>query len=147
MDWIVDIIAPRLTCSLRHRVLWQHLASPAECILPADDQPDAFHLGADDQGLLIGVASCFSQSSPRLPDAPMFRLRAMAVDPQYRKKRVGETIVKKAIAESRLRGASYLWCDAREKAVDFYSHIGFQKMDDRYDIPIIGPHFFMWLEL
>jgi len=38
-------IEPRETQSLRHRVLWPHLASPEVCVIDIDNREDAFHIG------------------------------------------------------------------------------------------------------
>jgi hypothetical protein len=37
-----------------------------------------------------------------------------------------------------------LWCDARKVALGFYEKIGFQRIDEWYDIPPIGLHQFMY---
>jgi hypothetical protein len=46
-----------------------------------------------------------------------------------------------------LRGVVVLWCDARLVAVPFYEQLGFKKFDDVYEVPLIGPHHFMWREV
>ena len=40
-----------------------------------------------------------------------------------------------------------LWCDAREVAFGFYERMGFVFLNDTYDIPDIGPHRTMALDL
>jgi len=40
-----------------------------------------------------------------------------------------------------------LWCDAREVAFGFYARMGFVFLNDTYDIPDIGPHRTMALDL
>jgi hypothetical protein len=40
-----------------------------------------------------------------------------------------------------------LWCDARLVAVPFYEQLGFKKFEDVYEVPLIGPHHFMWKEV
>ena len=40
-----------------------------------------------------------------------------------------------------------LWCDARIIATGFYEKLGFEKLGDRYSIPIIGLHYLMYKTL
>jgi GNAT superfamily N-acetyltransferase len=132
---------------LRHRVLWPHLASPELCVIDIDNREDAFHVGVFDGETLISIGSFFQISSPRLIQQPQYRLRAMATDPDYRRMHAGEQLISFACEELSKRGIPVLWCDARLVAVPFYESIGFSKFDDVYEVPLIGPHHFMWKEL
>jgi predicted N-acetyltransferase YhbS len=112
-----------------------------------DAQADAFHVGVFSDAVLISIGSFFPMVSPRLQHANQFRLRAMATDPAFRRMRAGEQLIAFGCKELRTRGAEVLWCDARLVAVPFYESIGFSKCDDVYEVPLIGPHHFMWKEL
>lgn len=140
-------IQPGETQSLRHRVLWPHLASPEVCVIDIDNREDAFHVGVFCEGTLISIGSFFCLQSPRLNHEPQYRLRAMATDPDYRRMHAGEQLISFACEELCKRGIPVLWCDARLVAVPFYEGIGFSKFDDVYEVPLIGPHHFMWKEL
>jgi GNAT superfamily N-acetyltransferase len=140
-------IEPRETQLLRHRVLWPHLASPEVCVIDIDNREDAFHIGVFFEERLISIGSFFRVLSPRLSFSTQYRLRAMATDPDYRRLHAGEQLIAFACEELRNRQIEALWCDARLLAVPFYESIGFTKFDDVYEVPLIGPHHFMWKEV
>jgi GNAT superfamily N-acetyltransferase len=144
MELTVRRISAADTRPLRHRVLWPHLSSPEVCIIDIDERRDAFHVGVYAEERLISIGSFFSMDSPRLLMQPQYRLRAMATDPEFRRMHAGDTLIQFALQELRLRRAAVLWCDARLVAVPFYEQLGFQKADDVYEVPLIGPHHFMW---
>ena len=135
------------TQSLRHRVLWPHLPSCDVCVIDIDNREDAFHVGVFSDETLISIGSFFRLSSSRLHHSVQYRLRAMATDPDFRRMHAGEHLIAFACDELRNRGVHVLWCDARLIAVPFYESIGFSKFDDVYEVPLIGPHHFMWTEL
>jgi GNAT superfamily N-acetyltransferase len=135
------------TQSLRHRVLWPHLPSVDACVIDIDKRDDAFHVGVFSDETLISIGSFFQMPSPRLQHSIQYRLRAMATDPDFRRLHAGEQLLSFACAELRKRGVPVLWCDARLVAVPFYGSIGFSKFSDVYEVPLIGPHHFMWKEL
>ena len=147
MGLTVRFIQARETQSLRHRVLWPHLPSPDVCLIDIDSRDDAFHVGVFSDKTLVSIGSFFRLSSPRLHHSAQYRLRAMATDPGFRRMHAGEQLIAFACDELRNRGAHVLWCDARLVAVPFYESIGFSKFDDVYEVPLIGPHHFMWKEL
>lgn len=86
-------------------------------------------------------------TSNRLSHAKQYRLRAMATDADFRRQHAGDLLITFAIQHLQTLGIDVLWCDARLYAVPFYSSLGFQKFDDVYEVPLIGPHHFMWKEL
>jgi predicted GNAT family N-acyltransferase len=135
------------THSLRYRVLWPHLPSVDVCVIEIDNRDDAFHVGVFSGDVLISVGSFFQLVSPRLQYSKQYRLRAMATDPNYRRMHAGECLIDFACIELRKRRVDVLWCDARLMAVPFYESIGFYKFEDVYEVPLIGPHHFMWKEL
>lgn len=146
MKFIIQPVPSSGTHSVRFRVLWPHRADEAACTIDIDDLPSALHLAAmDESARPLGVLSLFDQRSDRFPDAipavqPVYRLRAMGVLPEYRRLGVGQSLVEAACEAARIRGAHWLWCDAREVALPFYEALGFEYLSGSYDIPIIGPH-------
>lgn len=134
------------TRPLRHEVLWPHKPTVESCVLDADDEPHAHHVGAFDSDLvLVGVCSLFEQRSTRFPAAfaievPVYRLRVMGTRVQVRGQGVGNQIMDYACHWSRQQGAQYLWCDAREVAFDFYQRNGFEFISDMYVVDSIGNH-------
>jgi GNAT superfamily N-acetyltransferase len=116
-------------------------------VIDIDNREDAFHVGVFSEETLISVGSFFQLSSPRLHYSTQYRLRAMATDSDYRRLHAGELLLSFACHELHKRGVPVIWCDARLVAVPFYESNGFSKFSDLYEVPLIGPHHFMWKEL
>jgi GNAT superfamily N-acetyltransferase len=132
------------TKPLRHLVLWPHIAKEEDCIIDIDQREDAIHLGTWDGDRLVSIGSLFKMKSPKLENQNQHRLRAMATHPDYRGKNAGKVLIGKACEILKEKGAEVLWCDAREAAIGFYTALGFQLLDELYEVPCIGPHKFMW---
>lgn len=135
------------TRPLRHLVLWPHIPNEEDCVIDIDLREDAIHLGTFHEGKLIAVGSFFEMNSPRLRTERQYRLRAMATHPDFRGSGAGKVLVQYGIQLLKAKGAQVLWCDARLKATGFYAALGFNLMNEIYDVPNIGPHQFMWIDL
>jgi predicted GNAT family N-acyltransferase len=135
------------TKPLRHLVLWPHIAKEEDCIIDIDQRADAIHLGTWANGRLVSIGSLFEMKSPKLQFEKQYRLRAMATHPDFMGKNAGRILINKACEILKEKGIEVLWCDAREAAIGFYSALGFQLLDETYEVPCIGPHKFMWIEL
>ncbi len=144
---IVKSISPEETKPLRHKVLWPHIPLQENCVIDIDHREDAIHLGTYLDEKLIAIGSFFSMSSPKIKFQNQYRLRAMASDPEFRGRHAAQLLVIHGIEILRSQDIEVLWCDARLTAVPFYAAIGFQKIEDIYEVPLIGPHQFMWIEL
>lgn len=140
-------ISPEETRNLRHQVLWPHINRMEDCVIDIDHREDAFHLGSFIDGDLVAIGSFFQMDSSKISLHPQYRLRAMASHPQFRGSGAGKQLVLFGIEILRNRGVAVLWCDARLKATGFYASLGFQKQEEIYDVPSIGPHQFMWFML
>lgn len=132
------------TRNLRHKVLWPHLSNSEDCIIDIDEREDAIHLGAFVNGSLVGVCSLFEMETPKLQGNRMYRLRAMATDPSVRGTGSGRAIVEHALALIHSKGYDLLWCDARKVALGFYERLGFDRIDEWYEVRNIGPHQLMF---
>jgi ribosomal protein S18 acetylase RimI-like enzyme len=71
----------------------------------------------------------------------------MATDPDYRGQNAGRILIEKSFDILKEKGVEVLWCDARKIAVGFYQSLGFSMLPEEYEVPKIGPHYFMWKEL
>ena len=149
---------------LRHRVLWPHKKTAAECTIDIDEAPDAIHLGAfsdgavpwgidvnGESGRLVGACSLFAQHCTRV-EVPWerhqgLRLRVMGTLPEARGWGAGAALIQRASTEVQSQGRHMLWCDAREVAFGFYERMGFVFLNDTYEIPDIGPHRTMALDV
>ena len=135
------------THGLRHLVLWPHIDQENKCVIDIDDLSDAIHLGTFSGNKLVAIGSFFQMNSPKLSEQNQYRLRAMASAPLARGTGAGKLLVTTGIQILKEKKISVLWCDARLKATGFYSALGFQKLEEIYEVPLIGPHQFMWFEL
>ncbi|MDA9756470.1 GNAT family N-acetyltransferase [Flavobacteriales bacterium] len=157
-------VAARDVRDLRHRVLWPNKARPEDCVIDIDESPEAIHLGAfisnDEswgiqipgmEGAMVGACSLFHQHCTRTSvpwgEGEDVRLRVMGTLPEVRGWGAGAALIAQAAEEVRLAGRSVLWCDAREVAFGFYERMGFGYLNEVYDIPEIGPHRTMALDV
>ncbi len=145
-EFTVRTIAAEDTRLLRYRVLWPHKARMEDCVIDIDGRGDAIHLGAfDAEGRLVGVCSLFEMATPKLTDDCQYRLRAMATAPEVRGQGAGAVLVEEAKRRIADMGYDVLWCDARKVALGFYERLGFDRIDEWYEVPLIGPHQLMYV--
>lgn len=142
---------------MRHLVLRPNL--PVEsCHFPGDDDPETFHVGASAPGsdLIVGIASfrhdplpdhppLRAQNGGSLPSALFkavhpYRLRGMAVHPKWRRRRVGEQLLKFGEDQLQERGCEVLWFNAREVAFPFYRAQGYEEASELFSIDGVGLH-------
>lgn len=89
-----------------------------------DDLPETFHLGAFAGEELVG---CLTMLPSTWQGEPAWQLRGMAVEPAYRKQKIGGRLLEAAEAEARGRSeACWIWCKAREEAIVFYRRAGWR---------------------
>ncbi len=143
----VQEITAAQTKPLRHKVLWPHIEKMEDCVIDIDERNDAIHLGAfDEDGNIIGVCSLFEMTSPKLAHQRQYRLRAMATDPEVRGAGAGRALIEFAKQRVQAMGYEVLWCDARKVALGFYARMGFDRIDEWYEVRNIGPHQLMFVE-
>jgi GNAT superfamily N-acetyltransferase len=125
-----------------------------ELVYPGDDHPDGAHFGAfDDAGRLVGIATVFPDPAPEslrgvMPAAAFapagaYRVRGMATLAEVRGAGHGRALLQACFDHARDHGASYLWCNARVTAADFYRASGLEAFGDSFEIDLIGPHYVM----
>ena len=145
---------------VRHEVLRPGLPLSSARFV-SDDHPMARHWAAFPAAAPDGKATGCLSLHPELPDeailVPSFanpksgwRLRGMAVLPKWQGLGVGRKILQASLEDLRFQtdhSGLFVWCNAREKAVPFYRKNGFTTHGQRFEIPGIGPHFFMYRPL
>ena len=145
---IVDIGADQ-TLSIRQQVLRPNLAID-QCRFEGDQDALTFHMGAFKDDSVIGIATMMIDHSPELAEIAdvHYRLRGMAVLPEYRDKGIGGAILEACLQEVQRRGCRLFWCNARVKASRFYTAAGFSKTSETtFEIADVGPHFLMYKQL
>ena len=120
-----------------------------------DDLPDTEHWAASDpDGAIVSVASLYRAGLPQ-GQVPLhgkvevsWQLRGMATDLAFQGKGAGGQLIR-AILQSFADRSSpgILWCNARERAVSFYERHGFKTTSQSFEIPGVGPHFVMQLQI
>jgi ribosomal protein S18 acetylase RimI-like enzyme len=123
---------------------------PLRALVLRDDGPlDSARFDEDERALHVAVldpdviacASVFR--SPRPGDSLAWRIRGVAVHPQWRGQGLGEAAVRTAMELSEARS---FWCSARLAAVGFWQHLGFTvEEDEPYELPHGGLHHTMSL--
>ncbi len=129
----VQEIALKDALQIRHSVL-RFAESTESSILPGDEDASTFHFGFFVDTKLVGVASLFVENLIGCPGVG-YRLRAMVVDPSMQRKGVGTALIKAIIYAASIAKADYLWCTARQNAIDFYTSFGFQKNNIQIEMP------------
>ena len=145
----VEKISAADTLSIRQQVLRPNWTIE-QCHFEGDQDETTFHIGAFKDGVLIGIATMMRDSSAELAAiaTDQYRLRGMAVLPEYRDQGIGRSILDECIQEVRLRKCRLFWCNARIKAARFYTAAGFSKTSETtFDIPGAGLHFLMFKQL
>ncbi len=138
----VKEITALTTHPVRHKVLRQ--GKPIEsCIFTHDELDTTFHIGLYYYDELIGVASFMKNSHDFFSTSFQYQLRGMAILQQFQGKKFGQLLLNEAFKILKNKGIRFIWCNARESAVNFYTDFGFETIGDSFQIPEIGTHFVM----
>jgi GNAT superfamily N-acetyltransferase len=140
---VADLAAVR---ELRHLLLRPH-QRPEDLVYEGDDAPDALHLGAFEDGRLVGIASIARDPPPGSRDPSAWRIRGMATLPEVRGRGIGGALLEACLTHARSRGASLVWCNGRVPAVAFYRRHGFASVRGPFELPGTGPHHELHLRL
>ena len=142
----VRLIETRETLPVRLAILRPGLPE-ASAIFPGDDDPGTKHFGAFQGKELVGVASLFTAELPGGPKVPTFQLRGMATAEAVRGLGFGKALVFACLEFARNQSCPFIWCNARTEAVNFYKKLGFEILGDEFEIPGVGPHFRMRIDV
>lgn len=135
-------ITTQETYEVRHPVL--RPGRPLEdCIFDNDDAETTFHLGLFFKDQLIGIATFMKKQNELITMGLHYQLRGMAVLADFQNKGLGNLLIEQAIAHIEPYQITHLWCNAREKAKNFYLRQGFEVIGKPFDIPRIGKHYIM----
>ena len=123
---------------LRFKVLRIGLPRGSEHYPDVDNDIRTRYLCAYVKGELVGCATLQADSR----DGCKYRIRGMAVDPNFRNLGIGSDIVKALQNETKKENTG-IWCNARIRAVPMYARCGFEIVSDIFEIENIGPHYDM----
>lgn len=140
---MVRFISSQETLSLRSKMLRNNL-SLAECTFPTDQIEGAFHLGCFVEDQLVSVASFFPNNYRDQPKEG-YQLRGMATDSDFVGEGFGAKLIDFAVIQLNAANASYIWCNARSSAVEFYKKKGFELISSEFEIEGVGAHYEMIL--
>lgn len=121
----------------------------ADCEFKGDDDELTFHLGAFHDGKLVSVASFYFENQPEFEEKHphQYRLRGMATLPEFQGQGQSSALLRTAFPLIKQNQCTLLWCNARETAEGFYRKVGFTAHGGIFDIPGIGPHRLMSIEI
>ena len=134
------------THGIRHKILRPHQTID-DCRYDTDHDPGAFHLGAYEDNIIFSVASFYKERSVAFESPTQYRLRGMATLVEYRARGAGRSLIDFAVDRFRLNHVDLLWCNARTSAALYYSRLGFKQQGEIFDLPPLGPHKLMYLNL
>jgi len=126
------------------RLLRQTILRPHETLeeLAGHEPPHAFAVGALDGDELVAVGFV-------VPDGEVgaWRIRGMATAPWARGRGIGAAVLDALIQHAVTQGARRIWCNARTPARSLYERAGLRVVSDEFELPQIGPHLLMELEI
>lgn len=105
-------------------------------VLGGDDDPDTRHLairdGGPGGGTVVATSSWSESASPDRPGARALQLRGMAVADSHRRLGLGLLLIDAGVALAAERGIPWVWANARDSALDFYTAAGFEVVGDGF---------------
>lgn len=134
------------TYPIRHKMLRPN-GTLEDCIFQGDNDELTFHLGAFVDKKLVSVASFYFERNPIFPDPYQYRLRGMATLPDYQGQGLSSALLRTAFPVIKQNQCTLLWCNARERAMGFYTKVGFQPHGELFTIQNIGKHMLMSIKI
>lgn len=142
MNYSIKKISAKETYIVRHPVLRQG-KSIESCVFDDDNLDTTFHLGIFNKDKLVGVSSFLMSKHPLLTEKLQYQLRGMAVLNEYQNLGLGKLILNHGENLLKKQNIQIVWCNAREKAMNFYKQNDYKIMGLPFDIKDIGKHFVM----
>ncbi len=126
------------------RALRQAVLRPHETVaqVAAGEAAGAVAFAAFDDELAVAVGLVAPDGRPG-----SWRVRGMATAPQARGHGAGTAVLDALLGHAAAGGAVRVWCNARVGARSLYERAGFRATSEEFELPEIGPHLVMELEL
>ncbi len=134
------------TLALRTQILRPGHAPDAR-LFGVEDTEETRHFAAFEGEEVVGACYIVRRAAPFDSLALAWQLRGMAVQTQRQGQGIGAQLVARVELEARLAKMEILWFNARRVAVGFYERLGFERLGEEFEIPVVGPHFLMWKRL
>lgn len=118
------------------------------CVFKEDERPETIHLGVIDEH--DNQPKCVLTAFPQKKDGyegKGYQVRGMATHPDFQGQGLGNQLVNFLVVYLKGQGVSYLWCNARKVAFRFYQNLGFEFVSEEFDVPGIGLHRVMYLQV
>ena len=146
LKYSIKKITAKETYIVRHPVLRQ--GKPIEsCEFDGDNLETTFHLGIFHKDKLVGISSFLLSKHPLLSQELQYQLRGMAVIKEYQNLGLGKLILNHGENLLKKQNIEIVWCNAREKATNFYKKNDYKNIGLPFDIIDIGKHFVMYKSL
>lgn len=130
------------TRALRREVLRPHQQLQE---LAATEAAEVFAVGVREADELVAVGLIAPDRDSGRTRA--WRVRGMCTAPGFRGHGAGAAALQALLAHAAAHGAHVVWCNARTPARGFYERAGFRQTSGVFELPPIGPHVVMELEL
>lgn len=95
---------------------------------PRDGQADSMHLAVRIDGAVVVAGSFYTSTSPVNPEQHAVQLRYLATNPVFQRQGLGAKLLREAEARLIRRGVDSLWANARDTALGFYLHEGWEAL-------------------
>jgi len=146
LNYTIKPIASTKTYLVRLPVLRKGKAIES-CIFDGDDLETTFHLGIYLENELVGVCSFFRNNSKLISAEFQYQLRGMAILETQQGLGLGTIILRHGESILKQQNTPIIWCNAREKAINFYKKMGYNFIGEPFEIKDIGLHYRMYKEL
>jgi GNAT superfamily N-acetyltransferase len=138
-ELIVRSLGVEQTRPLRQAVLRPH-QTLAE--LASHEPREAFGVGVFEGEELVAVGLIGREGDPGA-----WRVRGMATAPIARGRGAGTAVLDALLRHAREHGASSVWASVRPSARSLYERAGFRATSEVFELPEIGPHLMMTVDL
>ena len=145
-EFEVREIMPGDTYELRRALLRPH-QQVNEMTWPHDEGPDTLHLGAFRGDQLVGIGTIHRQPMPGAAEAEAWRVRGVAVEYGHRGYGVGAMLFNRLLEHATVLEAQLVWANATATSFGFFEHHGFRRRGEPFELPDIGPHYVVFIEV
>ncbi len=138
---LVKKITAKDTYFLRKEVLRKGIDLPF--MFEGDLDSNSFHIGVYENDELVCIGTFMNNCIEELEEE-QYQLRGMATLPKSRGKGFGKILLNFATKKLIKQKINYVWCNAREIAVEFYKKNGFKIIGDQFLVREVGIHYKMY---